>query len=445
MRPKSLIVAAVLLVVLSGAVWYTKKHPEVAQKFGESDKKTPADTSAKVLNVPDDQISKIDIKKRDGSDVELDRNGSTWDIAGADRLAADQDAVSGLSSSFAPLTADVLEDKASDLNGYGLAQPTVTVTLTKKDGKTDQLLFGEAVPGAASQVYLQKAGDPKVYMAPSSLLTTVNKGVNDLRDKRLLTFNSDKVSRIELLAKKEQLEFGKTSQNDWQILKPRPLRADSFTVEELLRKLHDAKMDLTTDAAESKKAETQFASGQPIATAKVTDSSGTQTLEVRKNGDAFYARSSIAKGTYKIPNDAAQGLDKSLADFRNKKLFDFAFNDPNKIEIHNAGKDTVYTKTGTAWKANGKTLDSGGVQALVDKLRDLAATAFVDTGFTSPTVEIVVTSSDGKRVEKVGFSKAPAGYVARRENEPALYLVDAKAVDDTLKSIGDIKETAVKK
>ncbi len=437
--------AAVLLLVLSAAVWYTRRHPDVAEKFSEKDKKTASDTNVTVLNVPDDRIAKIDIKKRDGSDVELDRNGSAWDIAGADRLPADQDAVSGLSGSFSPLTAEVLEDKPSDLNGYGLAKPAVTVTLTKKDGKTEQLLLGEEVPAGASQVYLQKAGDTKVYLAPSSLLTTVNKGVNDFRDKRLLTFNSDKVSRIELLAKKEQLEFGKTSQNDWQILKPRPLRADSFTVEELLRKLHDAKMDLAADPADSKKAETQFASGQPLATAKVTDSSGTQTLEVRKNGDAFYARSTVAKGTYKIAADAGQGLDKSLADFRNKKLFDFAFNDPNKLEIHGNGKDAVYTKAGTDWKANGKTLDSAGVQAVVDKLRDLAATAFVDTGFTASTLEIDVTSNDGKRVEKVAFSKAPAGYVARRENEPALYLVDAKTVDDILKSIGEIKETAVKK
>jgi hypothetical protein len=90
-------------------------------------------------------------------------------------------------------------------------------------------------------------------------------------------------------------------------------------------------------------------------------------------------------------------------------------------------------------------MDSSTVQAAVDKLRDLASTAFVETGFTTSTLEIDVTSNDGKRVEKVSFSKAPAGYVARRENEPSLYLVDAKAVDDILKSIGEIKEMAGKK
>lgn len=440
MRPRSLIGATIILVALSAAVWYTKRHPET----GTKDKKTAA-TSVTVLNVADDQITKISIGKRDGTSVELDRNGRTWEIAGADRLPADQDAASGLSGAFAPLTADVLEDKASDLNGYGLAQPAVTVTVTRKDGKSDKLLLGEEVPAGASQVYLQKAGDPKVYLASSSFLTTFNKGVNDLRDKRLMTFNSDKVSRIELLSKKDDLEFGKTSQSDWQILKPRPLRADSFTVEELLRQLHDAKMNLSASPEEVKQADTKFASGQPVTTAKVTDSSGTQTLEVRKNGDDYFGRSSIAKGIYKLAPEIGKGVDKSLADFRNKKLFDFAFNDPNKIEIHGSGKDAIYTKVANDWKLNGKTLDSPTVQAVVDKLRDLASKAFVDTGFTTTSLEIDVASNDGKRVEKVSFSKAPAGYVARREGEPALYLVDVKSVDDILKSIGDIKETAVKK
>lgn len=445
MRPRTLIGAAVLLILLSAAVWYTKQHPDFGVSSSGSDKKAPADTSVKVVNIPDDQIAKIGIKKRDGTDVDLSRSGSSWQIAAAEPLPADQDTVSGLAGSFAPLTADLLEDKASNLQGYGLAQPAVTVTLTKKDGKTEQLLMGDEVPGGSSQVYLQKAGDPKVYLLSSSVFTTVNKGVSDLRDKRLMTFNSDKVSRIELLSKTQQLEFGKSSQNDWQILKPSILRADSFSVEELLRKLHDAKMDLSVSAEDAKKAEKQFASGQPVATAKVTDSSGTQTLDVRKNGDAFLARSSIAKGTFKVPADIGQGLDKSLTDFRNKKLFDFAFNDPTKLEIHGGGKDAVYTKAGTDWKLNGKTMDSTAVQATVDKLRDLAATNFVDTGFSTSTLEIDVTSSDGKRVEKVAFSQAPAGYVARRENEPALYLVDSKAVDDILKSIGEIKEAAVKK
>ena len=77
----------------------------------------------------------------------------------------------------------------------------------------------------------------------SSSKTTFDKETKDLRDKRLLTFDQDKISRVELTAKKESVEFGRINQTEWQILKPKPMRADGFAVEELVRKLKDANMD----------------------------------------------------------------------------------------------------------------------------------------------------------------------------------------------------------
>src|SRR5207237_6876297 len=113
--------------------------------------------------------------------------------------------------------------------------------------------------------------------------TSLDKTPNDLRDKRLLTFDSDKLTRVELTAKGQSVEFGKNNQNDWQILKPRPLRADGSQVEELIRKLKDAKMDTAVSEADAKKAAAAFASGTKIATASVSDANGAQTLEIRKD------------------------------------------------------------------------------------------------------------------------------------------------------------------
>ena len=436
MRPRNLLVAAVVLAALSVGVWWAKKHPQTPET------KSAADTTVKLVNVPDDQLSQLEIKKKDGTTLVLLKQNGKWTIGGAEPFAADQDATSGVSSALAPLTADsVLEEKPSNLSSFGLMTPALTVTATRKGGKTDTILFGDDVP-AGSQVYVQHAGDPKVYLVPTSAKSSFEKSVNDLRDKRLLTFDSDKVTRIELLAQKGQLEFGKNNQNEWQILKPKPYRADSFTVEELLRKLHDAKMDLSASADDAKKADAAFAGGQPVATAKITDAASTQTLDVRKNKDDYYAKSSVVKGAFKVNADLGAGVDKSLDAFRNKKIFDFGFSDPTKLQIRKGSADTTYQKTGSDWKSNGKSMDSSGVQSVIDKLRDLAAVKFVDGGLNAGTLEIDVTSNDGKRFEKVSFAKVPDGYIASRENEPALYQLDAKAVDDILKSIGEIKPAA---
>jgi predicted RNase H-like HicB family nuclease len=205
-------------------------------------------------------------------------------------------------------------------------------------------------------------------------------------------------------------------------------------------------MDTSASDADSKKAVSAFASGTQIATAKVTDATGTQQLVVKKDKDKnYYAKSSAVEGAYKVANDLGDALDKSVDDFRNKKVFDFGWSDPSKIDIRDGAKQTTYTKSGDKWMAAGKQMDSTTVQAVVDKLRDLQATKFPDKGFTTPALEITVTSNDGKRVEKAALSKTGNDWFAKRENEPAIYQIDAKAGDDLQKAIASVKEAPAKK
>src|SRR5260370_38924100 len=103
-------------------------------------------------------------------------------------------------------------------------------------------------------------------------------------------------------------------------------------------------MDLAVSDEDAKKAASTFASGTPIATVKVTDPSGTQTLEIRKNKDDYYAKSSLVDGVHKVTNDVGIAVDKSLDDFRTKKLFDLRFMEPSKNDMHIAGKADAFQK-----------------------------------------------------------------------------------------------------
>ena len=145
------------------------------------------------------------------------------------------------------------------------------------------------------------------------------------------------------------------------------------------------------------------------------------------------------EGIQKVTADLGTGLDKGVDDFRNKKVFDFGFSEPNKIEMHDNGKSYAIQKTGEDWTANGKKMDSTSVQSFLDKLRDLSASKFVDSGFTTPTTDITVTSNDGKRIEKVLISKQGSEYVGKRENETSVYGLDAKNVDELSKAAADVK------
>jgi hypothetical protein len=425
----------VVMVALAAGLYFSNK-----QKSAEA-AKPPADASPKILALTDSEVSRVDLKKKDAPETVLEKNNAgKWQLTAPKQFLADQETAGQLVTSASSVASDrVVEDKASDVSAYGLKAPSLEVDITTKAGKTSKLKIGDDTP-TNSGAYAMLEGDPRVFTVASFVKTGLDKSVNDLRDKRLLTFDQDKLSRVELMAKKQDMEFGR-DKDQWQIVKPKPLRADGLQVEELIRKLKDAKMDLTVSDEDAKKAASAFASGTAVATVKATDASGTQQLEVRKNKDDYYAKSSAVDGVHKVTADLGTGLDKGLDDFRNKKLFDFGFNDPNKIEMHNNGKTYAFQKTGEDWFSNGKKLDSTSVQSLLDKLRDFSASKFVDfTAVAAPSIDLTVTSNDGKRIEKVLISKQGTDYVAKRENEPSLYGLDAKIVDDLSKAASDVKE-----
>jgi hypothetical protein len=440
MKVRGLLVAAVLLAALSGLLWWSNK-----KKAAEE---TKPDTSAtpKLVDIPQTQVTKISITHKGSPAVVLEKTGGQWKITAPEQYGADQDTVNSLLSSLNPLNADKLvEDHPGDLAQFGLKDPSLTVAVTTTSGRTTTILAGDDLPTGGSS-YAQLEGSSKVYTIPSYAKSGLDKTVNDLRDKRLLTFDSDKITRIDLTSKGKTVEFGKNNQNEWQILEPKPLRADGLQVDELVRKLKEARMDLSVPDGDAKKAAAAYGSGTLVAEVKVTDASGTQTLTVKKDkaGD-YYAKSSVVAGVYKVTSDLGTGVDKTLDDFRNKKLFDFGFNEPNHIDIQDGAKSYSLQRNGEDWFQNGKKLDNLSVQNLIDKLRDLTATKFVDSGFGTPTIHINIVSNDGKKTEKAAFAASGPDFIGQREGETSLYSVDGKTMKDIEQAAADVKPAQEKK
>jgi hypothetical protein len=438
MKIRGVIVAALVFFILGG-ILYWSEHQKPSD-----DSKESADAPA-ILKLDASAITKLDLKKRGAEPIALTKSGSgKWEITQPQPFGADQSLVSGMLSTLSSLSSQrVVEDKATDVNRYGLNPPVLQLDITEKDNKTRELLIGDDTP-TGSAAYAMVAGDPRVFTMAAYAKVSLDKSLKDLRDKRLLTVNPEKISRIELVRKNQDIEFGR-NKDDWQILKPKPLRADGNQVSELVRKLADAKMDLSS--SDPKEAASAFANAMPIATVKLTDESGTQELQVRKkqvgrSSEAYYAKSSAVDGVYRINSDVGPALDKDLDDVRNKKLFDFGSVDPNKLELHVGSKAYFLVRSGDDWWWNGKKMDAGTVQSLISDLRDLSADRFPDSGFSNPTMDVTVTSDDGKRVERVLMAKSGNVYLAKRDNEPAVYQLNSSSVDRLQKAADDIKPAA---
>jgi hypothetical protein len=442
MRLRGLLIAAVILAALVGALYWSNHHSSNA----DTAIKPATDAPTKILFLSQPDITSVAIQRRNEPALGLSRNNSgAWQITAPKSLTADQDSVSSVLSALSSLNAErLLDDKATDVASYGLATPAVEIDVTSKNNQTKKLLIGDQTP-SGNAFYAMLAGDPRLFTLASYTKSSVDKTADDLRDKRLLTTDFDKVSQIELITqkpdKKQDITFAR-NKDAWQILKPGAFRAENFKVEDLVRSLKDAKMDHGTGSDDSKVA-AAFKSATPFVAAKISGASGTQELEIRKAKDDYYAKSTAVPGVFKVPATVATSLDKPLDDFRNKKLFDFGFEDPNKIEIRGGSKSYVFTHSGSDWSGpDGKKLDDSSVQNLLGNIRDLSAEKFPESGFATPSIEITVTSNDSKRVEHVSIAKAGAGYIGKRESEPALYELPSSAISQLEDSAAKVKPAA---
>ena len=443
MKLRGLYVAAFVLAVLCGILYWSNRQSTKTNASA----KTSSDAPPKILSLDRADITGLTIRRKDQAPLDLSRNNSGgWQITAPIALAADEESVSGILYTLSSLNADrQLEDKASNLASYGLTAPSLEVAVTLKDKKTEKLLIGDQTP-SGNAYYAVLAGDPRLFTVASYNKSSLDKTVDDLRDKRLLPVDFDKASQIELsdhtAKNKESIAFAR-NKTGWQILRPGPYRADSSQVEELIRSLKDAKLETGGVTVADTGNENAFHSASPFATAKVTGTFGTQELQVRKAKDNYYAESSAVSGVYKVPASVGTSLDKSLEDFRDKKIFDFGYEDPEKIEIHDSRKSYFLTRSGSDWwDAKGKKLDVSAVDDLLGKIRDLSATKFPPSGYTTAALELTVTSNGGKRVERVSIAKAEDGYIAKRENDPALYELAASAVQRMQESAANLKPAA---
>jgi ribosomal protein L12E/L44/L45/RPP1/RPP2 len=446
MKPGRLLIAAVLLAALAGALWWSNRDEKAKEG------KPAADAPPKILEIKPDSVKQIDIKRHDGESTSVRFNDKgKWEITSPKPLVADSTSVAQLTNALSSLTSDRLVDpNATDLAGYGLAPAVLEVDVATKDGKTTQLLIGEATP-TGNNVYAKLGGDPRLFTMPSSNKATFDKTSKDLREKHLLAFTGGKLLGLGLTINgkggPQTIEFGRVGETDWEITKPKKMRADGTPVDDIISKLKLTEMDVNLSEEDAKKAAASFASAPLTGIIKVIDSTATQSLEVRKIKDDYYAKSSAIDGVYKIGKDLGDALGKPLDDYRNKKLFDFAYSDPNRIVLQDGGKTTTYEKIKDKWMSAGKEMDSTNMQAFIDRLRDLSASKFLDSGFTKPAITLTVASNDGKRTETLDIAPAASGpnYIAQRRGEEGFYEIDRDAVQQLRGAAADVKEVQAKK
>src|ERR1700726_5006006 len=205
MKMRQLLVATGVLAARAATLYWSNHRKPASDSVSAS----PSAANAKVISLTQDDISKLEVKKKDGNKVVLNRAGaSSWKITSPKPLVADQESVSTILYNLSPMDgATLIDDKAADLKQFGLAEPEAQVSATGKDGKTHTILVGDETP-TGDAVYVKLSGDSKVYSVPKNTKANLDKGLKDLRDKRLMPVDFDKLAGgVEINGAKLHLTF----------------------------------------------------------------------------------------------------------------------------------------------------------------------------------------------------------------------------------------------
>lgn len=442
-----------LVVVLAGLFAYiyfvTWKQP-AETTTGPKQEKVFASLEA-------DKIDELQIKSESGDASMLKKDKDGWHLTEPVATAAADTEVSGITSALAQLEmVRVIDEKATNLNDYGLATPRIEVDFKAagdKDFRT--LLIGQKSP-TGGNLFAKRKGDDKVFTIPAYQEQTFNRKTFDLRDKAALHFDRDKVDRIAIDAGGKGVELAKSG-NDWNLTKPVKTASDNSTVEGLIGRLISAQMKSIAADSPSPADLKKYGLDKPTAT--VTLGLGSAKAALLLGGKApdgsLYAKDDSKPLVMTIDGALADELKKNPDDYRRKDLFAFRAYDANRLELMRGGQTVAFDKVKGAkptdedkWQragANGGKpvdVDKEKMSVFLAKLESIRATSFVDstakTGLDAPALAVYAKFDDGKKEERVSFGKSGDTVYAARTGEAGAAKVSSAEFDEIAKKLDEL-------
>ena len=441
-----------LLVIGAPLVWFAfREYTDPASRTDSDEKRE------KVFAVEADKIEEISIKSAAGERTTLKKTGNDWQIVAPVTASPDGAEVSGLTSNLSTLEMQrVIDENASDLKEYGLAQPRVEVSF-KADGKQQTLQIGEKTP-PGSDLYAKLADQQKVFLISSFLDSTFNKTTFDLRDKAALKLDRDKIDALEIATADRQIRFVKAD-GAWQMKTPVAGRTDYTAVESLIGRLGSVQMKSIAAAEPTDLA--QYGLDKPATTVRIGSGSSQATLLIGKPAAEgnVYAKDQSRPAVFTLESALVDELKKDAGEYRQKDLFDARSFSTTRVEIARGGQTVAFEKTKVKdkdgkeeekWKQvapAAKDVDAAKVDSLLTALTGARADSFVadaaaqpqKTGLDKPEVTVTLKFDEGKKEERVAFGRSGADAFASRAGEPGAAKVPASTLDSIIKAVEELK------
>jgi len=220
MNPRNTAILALVVTALGAFVWlYEIRGAEERSEREAAEKRLWKDVEA-------EQISLVTLRTKDDEEARLERVEGAWKLLAPISFPADASAADGIAETLAGLAAEATIDDPAPLAEYGLEGPP---RVRFRAGERELALrVGSRSPVGANS-YVATSEDKPVYAVQSFRLTSLERSLDDLRDKRPMRFDREAVTELRVRWKGGAARIVRDAEDRslWRLAEPLEPRAST--------------------------------------------------------------------------------------------------------------------------------------------------------------------------------------------------------------------------
>lgn len=419
MNPKTTGMLFVIAAALGAFVYFYEI------RGGEARQEAEARAKRLFPDVEADAIEWIAFTTTDGQTARLERREERWELTQPLPFPADEFAADGMASALAQLSSEESFSDPEARDVYGLEADEREVRFGAGE-EEHALRTGDTTP-VGGNTYARVGDSDTVYTVPSYRVNSLRKELKDLREKRVLHFDTASIERVEARWPDGRV-VAERGDEGWHLTAPLEGRADEATLDALLSDLSFLRAE---DFVDEPPPDDQVGLDRPDYAVTLTAQAEEGEEEPRRfhlsvapslDGESRLVRAGRSDTLFRIPADRISDFPRELIAYRFKQLAKFIVSEAKRIEIafHSpAAGETVLvsaTRGETGWEATPEAVKQGRMGRMVSELSRLRAAQIVAdrlgrdelvaVGLSPPQA---IVSVYGTEAEEGGAGDAEAG------------------------------------
>lgn len=453
MNPKATALLFALVAAVAGFVFFYEIRGEDERAAREeADKRLFPGFEA-------DEVEWIELATEGGDTARVERREGGWALTAPFDFPADEAAASGLTTALVGLVHEAAFDDPAALAEYGLeGEPLARFAA---GGAEHALRIGDRTP-IGGNTYAATGDDAPVYAVAAYRTTAFQKSLDDLREKRILRFERDRVRALDVRWQEGSVRVERDVEDGtpgaWRVAAPLEDAADGQAVDRLLSDLEFLRATAFRPRGQAAEGLDEPAFVAEIELAASEAGGEPETLRIAIGSvvveDRRDAEGPLDGAGYQVASARLDELPRTVDAYRDRTLASFVGSDAERIELtfHAEGESQSHVVTVTrgegGWTSEPEVLDPAKLTTLLSELAALDGASvaaesagpaeLAGLGLEPPRVGIRVLGAAGEddaapptvlAEVALGLADPERGIAARRPDRAPVYWLSYDAAE----------------